>query len=106
MFRLQQIGRESGDCTAPYKVILERPCTLREFISYILSERAWDWGDIYDVTNNGADSIWLYATCPRYRYSHGKIEESIPEEILKKKVKSGNANGGWTLMDYYLVLED
>lgn len=105
MFRLEKIGKESSDCTAPYKVILERPCTLRDFINYILSERTGDWGEIYDVSGS-PDNCWNPLNYPAYRYSHGKLEKNIPEEILKKKVKSGNAWGGWSLMDYYLRLGD
>ena len=105
MFRLQKIGRESSDCTAWYKVILNQSCTLKEFVDYILFERSNQWGAIQDMTKDPGGNI-LLTIFPRYRYKRGQLMDFIPEDVLNKKVVRGTANGGWNMMNYYIVLED
>lgn len=61
--------------------------------------------DIQDMTKDPGGNI-LLAIFPRYRYKRGQLMDFIPEDVLNKKVVRGTANGGWNMMNYYIVLED
>lgn len=96
MFNLQQCGREGGDCTAPYKVILDRSYTVRTFIDAVLNGRSTEWG--YIGINDG-HTIFGNPSC-EYRY--GKLQNAMNECVLDKAVISVKASGGWTRMDYLI----
>lgn len=93
MFKLLQCGSESRDCTAPYKVTLDKSYTVRTFIDAIINERKNEWG--YIIVNYGNKRF-----SSGYRY--GKLENEMDESVLDKPVISANASGGWTRMDYVI----
>lgn len=101
MFTLTQSTPTAGDCTAGYKVTLEKECTLQEFIDAILTNKR-EWGYIKVAKR---DCAWY--NYPGFSYRYGEIsgEPNLPEEVYGYKVKSVTANGGWSNMDYIVTLE-
>lgn len=99
MIKFKQVSKEYGDCTADYEVILDKQYTVREFVSFVLSQKD-EWGEIqiYDP-----DKSWL--DYDKYEYRYGNLNDDIPSEIMGKKIISVSARGGWTAMDYVLKLE-
>lgn len=98
MFKLKQTGSERGDCTAPYDVILDKPYTVKEFISAVLTERSDEWGSI------GIDNGHTIFGSPRMDYKKGVGEYEPLKNFFDKPVKSATASGGWTRMDYLLTV--
>lgn len=96
MFKLTQIGRERGDCTAPYAVTLDKAYTVREFIQTVIAKCSDEWG--YIGINDG-ETIFGKPCC---EYRRGKLISNLPEEIQDKIITSVKADGGWTRMDYML----
>ena len=99
MIKFKQVSKVYGDCTADYEVVLDKQYTVREFVSYVLSQKG-EWGtiQIYDP-----DKSWL--DYDRYEYRYGNLNNYIPNEIMEKKIAFINSRGGWTAMDYVLKLE-
>ena len=89
---LKQSGRTGGDCTAPYDVDLSRPCTLQELIKEILARKEWGY-------------IWVKGVVGVEYTREGKIRGSIPAESLTRNVKEAKASGGWSRMDYDVLLD-
>lgn len=98
MFKLKQAGREGGDCTAPYDVILDKEYTVKEFVETVVS-RDGEWGYI-GIAAKGS----IFGD-PHCEYKWGKLLYDLPEEIHNKKVISAKAHGGWSRMDYRLYLK-
>ena len=93
LFRLRSTGPEAGDCTAPYDVIFNRECTVREFVDEVLKKK--EWGIIFIGSR--------YSGSPRISYSGDKLKSSaFPDDILDKTIQSATSRGGWTNMDYIL----
>lgn len=101
MFTMQKIGADRGDCTAPYSVQLDKEYTLKEFIDAILQFKNDEWGYI-GIRDNKPFTFGE----PKCEYSHGKLLYNMPENILDKKVLQAIADGGWTRMDYLLLIQD
>ena len=107
MIQYIQIGETSRDCTANYKIKLDKKYTVREFISYVLTRE--EWGDIYierfsstAVTNSknyfqAEDSI---------EYKKNLVSRDFAEEYNDLYIKEVYSFGGWSRMDYYLTLEE
>lgn len=102
MFTLTQYTQTFGDCTAGYRVCLDKEYTLQEFVDAILTNKKDEWGEIKIAKRN----------CPWYDYPsidyrNGNITNTpnIPEEVFGYKVKSATAHGGWSAMDYIVTLE-
>lgn len=102
MFRFVQVGGESSDGTRSYKLILDKECTVGEFVNAVLS-RQDEWGDIR------LDDEKFPFGKPFCEYARGKVfnsDDSFSEEFLSKKVISASAYGRWGLMNYTLVVEE
>lgn len=91
MIKLQQDTQTGSDCTAGYKLILDKECTLIEFINEILESRGF--GHI-NINNN------QYS----YKYSNHKLVPELNENIANKKVIPIYASGGYGLMDYIIKI--
>lgn len=106
-FRLIQTHAESRDCTAPYDVQLDKPYTVAEFVREVLVTRPNEWGNFY-VRHKGSRWLDRIATV-EYRY--GKMESrnsektEVPEEFNSLPVLEVKARGGWSAMDYDLIIE-
>lgn len=87
----------SRDCTCGYDVKLDKEYTLEEFLNAIWEERRGDWGEIVVKHSMFDDTT--------FRYSNDR--HSIPACLNKyEKVKEVRANGGWSHMDYIIVVEN
>lgn len=97
-------GRIGSDCIGPYNVTLLKDLTVEELIVAIAEgvdgygRTEWGYIGIYDKG--------YYPFCDeRCEYRDGKIiSNNIPKKMLKKKVKSVKASGGWSRMDYCLTI--
>ncbi len=98
-FSLIYTGGPYGDETCSYDGHLNQPLTVREFIDAVFEQRPDEWGRI---------RIWNHAYTSYLEYNHKYITyiSSQFNDYLDRKIKSFSAHGGWTLMDYNLVLED
>lgn len=88
----RQIGRYSGDCTAPFEVVLSKGCTLKELIEAVISnEREWGYVGLEGVN--------------KCEYRWGKVLfNNFSNAELDCVVDRVTASGGWTRMDYQVVL--
>lgn len=86
--------RSISDQTEVYKVKFTGQTTVREFIEKILKKNEWGCVSI-DGTKS---SMWYQGT---------EIESSTNmEEVMDRVIQTGSANGGWTRMDYRLLLTE
>lgn len=104
MFKLEQAGAERGDCTAPYRVILDKEYTVKEFIATVLKDCSDEWGYIGIKSDL---NVWFGDPNIEYRYGeitnvNSKTEMKFP---LEAKVLSAKADGGWSRMDYMLTVK-
>lgn len=101
--RYERSDTESGDGTTAYKIILEKQCTVKEFITTILSSYSDEYGYI-GIENKTEPFLGK----PKIEYSKGKLIGTIAElELmpLDSKIINVRARGGWTSMDYVLKIE-
>lgn len=101
MFTLTQTTPTAGDCTAGYRVNLDRDYTLQEFVDAVLTNKG-EWGGIKIAKRNCA---WYNYPTIGYRYGEITNEPNLPEKVYEYKVQSVSANGGWSAMDYFVTLE-
>ena len=83
-----RMGNAYDDCTSTYFIYLERKYTIDEFINTVLKKRSNEWGNIIIDKKKIAS------------YSHGKLDNEIPSEILFKVIGSVDGHGGYSRMDY------
>ena len=87
-------GGPYGDATSSYKfTIIGNEMTLEQFAEAIAEDER-EWGSIRKSSPFGevlAD------------YKYGKINYRADKNI--KIAKEGTANGGWSLMDYYVEVK-
>ena len=95
--RFTKTGKEAGDCTTPYSVTDYKATTVQEFINEVLENFQNEWGRI-----SVGGWFGMYPSC-EYRY--GKLITELPQELLDKKIKKIDSNGGWTCMDYEIYTE-
>lgn len=99
MFKLKSIGKVRGDCTQPYKVILDKEYTVGEFIETVLGRKG-EWGYI------GIEYGRSFFGNPNCEYKWGKlITPNLPDDFLPLKISSMRADGGWSRMDYLITLD-
>lgn len=89
LFDLRASGPTAGDCTTSYDVVLNKECTVREFIDEVLKKGEWGYVRISDGSN--------------IEYKNDKITYGgFGPNILDSKINKATAHGGWTRMDYVL----
>ena len=99
MFSLIPNGPERSDCTAPYKVAFYKSYTVGKFIDEVLKHRSGDWGYI------GMYSPGDIFGNPRCSYRYGKVDTDLPFGYMNKEIVSATADGGWSRMDYILLVK-
>lgn len=90
---LIQTAPEGSDCTTPYNVEFYKSMAVGEFINDILKQK--EWGKI-SIANTDI-SCW---------YKDGNLESKIPNSVLDRYISSATASGGWSRMDYTIVLSE
>ena len=95
MFVLAQCGPTRGDCTAPYRVHLDKEYTVTELVDAIITNNPEEWGNIK------LGNI-LGKTICSYRW--GKITVPIAEQYKDQKIITISADGGWSAMDYIITV--
>ena len=82
-----------GDCTSGYDVSFPEGMTVEEFIKAVVAERPNEWGKI------------TCGRCSLADYKRGEIHYSPDYEELKSaRAATISAHGGWSLMDYNIVI--
>lgn len=92
-------GTHCGDETDSYNISFDKPYTVKEFISDILSIYQKEWGIIgikYEKTNENVSSCG---------YSYGELTSKMSNDIMDKQIEKAKGQGGWTRMDYLLYLK-
>lgn len=89
----RQLRPTGGDETAPYEVILNRVCTLKELIEKIKSGTSH--GDMWIYKDYGVYFIRNYEKNPM---------GLLPSGLFDANVKCVTAVGGWGRMDYKIYL--
>ena len=97
-FNFKCVGETGGDCITPYKLVFDKPITVKEFIDEVLKREEWGYIGIYKPGTIFGD--------PCCEYKKAKLLNHLPKEILNKPIASANASGGWTRMDYILNLKN
>lgn len=103
-FKLGEILYRSTDATCDYELLITKPCTLREFVKDVLSNKH-EWGDIGIASE---DPMNVFGN-PYIEYKHGKLLSTFPDELLDKQIDieaEHRASGGWSLMSYWVKLVD
>ena len=107
MLKFIQTHAAGGDETAPYDVILDKPYTVGEFINEVLTTRSNEWGE-FIVRHKDSGFLDRMASAG-YRYGEMKNRNGekteIPEEFASLPIKEVKAAGGWSAMDYNLIID-
>lgn len=92
-FRFIATGETSSDCTTPYKIEFNKEYyTLGEFMEQILKNGEWGYVEIDKK---------------RIEYREGKIISGNPFlKYYRKRISSCSARGGWSRMDYKIMLDE
>lgn len=94
--KFKQLRDAGGDACAPYEVLLNRECTLRELVDCIINDER-EWGGV-------AIGGWLDKQ--KIEYRNGKIiKNEFTEDELNSIVATVCAYGGWTNTDYWVSLK-
>ena len=115
LFELRKCGPERHDCTAPYDVIFRltnsHP-TVNQFLSSVIAHKN-EWGWIRISPDQSCKTIWdlinYNGKADSLQYRWGEWDKGYDIFVKKygdRKIKSATADGGWSLMDYVLLLED
>lgn len=94
MIKVEYVNSFS-DQTFGYKIMIQKPMTVGEFIKEWITTRPDEWGyfGIYD-----RETIFGNPKC---EYSRGKIiTDPIPDEYLNAEIDEVNGSGGWTRSDF------
>jgi len=91
MFKLNRVTPIAGDETAGYDVILDKEYSVKELLETVVNIKG-EWG--YFSVINGS----------RCEYKWGELLSSLKEDDLNKKVLKVGASGGWSRMDYYVMV--
>lgn len=102
MFTITQCTPTAGDCTADYRVDLDKEYTLQGLIDVILTNKKDEWGEIRIAKRN---CPWNRYPCIIYQHGNITSKPNISEEVFFHKVKSVTARRAWTAMDYIITLE-
>lgn len=93
-------GGPFGDCCCNYNALLNHEYTVREFVEEVLKEKPDEWGSFVVTT----DLKHIYnGSRGRCEYNKGNITKGFERaEIAEMKIKEVKANGGWSLMQYFI----
>lgn len=61
-----------------------------------------EWGDFEVRTKDD----WFHPTIFRVEYRYGKLMGNIPETIASLSIAKATSHGGWSAMDYNIIVND
>lgn len=102
MLKFIQTGKTGSDCTCPYSVISDVPLTVAQLVQQILTRN--EWGDIsfyYKEIKFGTNISEV-----SYNKTQLNNVDDIFAKIQEKPVIKIKAVGGWTLMNYDVLIEE
>lgn len=113
LFTVRRCGPERGDCTAPYVVIFSNinpHPTVKEFLDSVISNKR-EWGEILITPDPNCTNVWSLIGKKRdildYKWGEwGKQYDIFLEKYSDQTIVSATADGGWSRMDYILLLEN
>ena len=100
----KEVGPERGDCTQPYKVsISKKPYTVREFIDDVMRQRPKDWGriELYSKRPSSFDDRPISSV----EYRRGEMGGRFSNNDQNREIKEISADGGWSRMDYMIIVK-
>lgn len=101
MFKLIQTHTPGGDECAPYDVKFDKPYTIGELVREVLTTRKYEWGG-FDLRHKGCGYFDIFLSV-EYRY--GELIGELPEDIAKLSIISATSYGGWSAMNYNIIVE-
>ena len=92
-------GHMGGDASSAYRITLQRPFTVKEFVERVLNERG-EWGKIEVELPDRTTVAWL-------KYSHGDItnESSNFASYYDHTIEGVSGNGGWSNSNFYIEVK-
>ncbi len=110
MVSLNIIGTNVKDGTALYYASISYEYTVGEFIKSVLNERKGEWGEIAVKINKGkkdfVDILLDNTDVNSCDYAYGKLKSKLKKEICKKNIVSIWAYGGYSCMDYIIIVDN
>lgn len=98
IFKRKQSGPTGGDCTAVYSIELCRNYTLKEFIEEVLKEYPNEWG-FFELREEHHTRPFKVI-----EYKYGNIVGKIPTDIINVPISCTKSDGGWSNMDYIIII--
>lgn len=102
MLKLIPTGKVGGDCTCPYSVTSDTPLTVAKLVQQILTRKEWGYINFYYEKIEWGTSI------SEVSYDETQLNnvDDIFAKIQEKSVIKIRACGGWTRMDYDVLIEE
>lgn len=101
MIKLIQTHASGGDACAPYDVKFDKPYTVGDLVSEVLTTRKGEWGR-FDLRHKGCGYFDRFLSV-EYRY--GDLIGELPEDIAKLPIIDATSYGGWSAMDYNIIVK-
>lgn len=98
MIDIKATGPMGGDATYPYRALMDKPYTVREFVEEIVSHKH-NWG-VIRYTTNTADRFGE-SLCD---YKWGELIGEVDESIASRQVTEACGSGGWSRYDFTLLI--
>lgn len=101
LFERVSVAGPFGDCSSHYSYKLQEQPTVEQLVQYINSKQ--EWGTVYLNPKN-----WLGdGSLAKFEYNNhgGNRKLEIPQFFHSVCIKKLEAHGGWSNMDYYVMLE-
>lgn len=102
MLNFTSIGKIGGDCTCPYSVTSDTPLTVAELVQQILARKEWGNIDFYYGKIEWGTSI----STVQYNETQLNNVDDIFVKTQEKPIIKIRASGGWTRMDYDVLIEE
>lgn len=101
-FRLIQTHPAGGDACAPYDVQFDNPYTVGAFVNEVLKKYSNEWGDF----RLRRKECGYFDTFFALEYKYGELLDILPTHIANLTIESATSYGGWSAMDYNLIIKE
>lgn len=86
--------------------VIEHPETVGEFIKEVLKQYPKEWGSFYFTAENNKNPLARNTKYCNYKYGNLISTPYKRKHWDLQHIKNVSANGGWSLMNYYITLEE